>query len=158
MSDTDAALVGFECLWSAFDQLSNADLYASMKLRVDIFVVEQNCPYPELDDRDGTALHLLVKESGELVGYLRLLPPHGDKPVVLGRIAVAETFRSRRIGGGLLNAGLGKSHQLFPGRKVYLSAQAHLQKFYQRHGFVRTSDEYLEDGIPHIDMLHDNRH
>ncbi len=155
VGETEPDLTGFEWRWAAFDALSNTDLYAVLKLRVDVFVVEQKCAYPEIDGQDETALHLLATENGVLAGYLRLIPPDKKNEVALGRIVVAEDYRSRRLGGRLLEVGLLEARRIYPGCSVKLSAQAHLQKFYGRLGFVSVSGEYLEDGIPHVDMLYD---
>lgn len=156
VSEIGLNLTDLEWRWATFEELSNADLYAVLKLRVDVFVTEQACAYSEIDGLDDKARHLLVKQDHVLAGYLRLFPPDDTGSVVLGRIVVADNYRSRRLGGRLLEVGLAEARRLYPGCKVRLSAQSHLRKFYGRLGFVVASGEYLEDGIPHVEMHNDN--
>lgn len=129
------------------------ELYALLKLRVDVFVVEQNCPYPELDGKDDQALHLVLKRAGEIIAAARIFPPHDDKPAKIGRVVVSPDHRGERLGEALMRDALKACAERFPGTAVFLSAQSHLQKFYGSFGFKPVSDEYLEDGIPHVDML-----
>lgn len=136
------------------DALSAADLYALLKMRVDVFVVEQACPYPELDGKDPAALHLRLIEGDALVASARLIEPQqsGD-PVRIGRVVVSPDHRGRRLGDALMREAVSACDTTFPGVPIALSAQSHLRAFYTGFGFVVTSDEYLEDGIPHVDML-----
>ncbi|KSW20570.1 GNAT family N-acetyltransferase [Cellulomonas sp. B6] len=132
-------------------QLTPAELYALLRLRVDVFVVEQACPYPELDGRDlepGTR-HLWAHEGGELLGTVRVLDVDGDRPVV-GRVATAPAARGRGVAGALIERALGLCRA---GAPVELHGQAHLERWYERFGFVRTGDTYDEDGIPHVPMV-----
>lgn len=140
--------------WFTFDELPLVDLYEVLKLRVDVFVVEQNCPYPEIDGRDPEALHYLLKDAeGRLAAYLRAFAPSAEEPFArLGRIVVAPHARGLRLGDHLMSAGLAWAWDLYPQADVELSAQAHLQRFYGSHGFEPTGEIYLEDGIPHVDM------
>lgn len=135
--------------------LSKDELYAVLALRTQVFVVEQNCPYLEVDGLDliGDTCHLLAERDGELVAYLRLLDPQrhaGD--VVIGRVLTAASARGNGLGHLLMEQALQASNERWPGRPVYLSAQAHLQGYYGRYGFVVVTEEYLEDDIPHIGM------
>lgn len=140
-------------IWSGLSDLSPARIHALFRLRVDIFVVEQACAYPEIDGRDPDAEHLLVETAdGALAACLRLLPPQGDGAPRLGRIATATAWRGCGLGGYLLTAGIARALERWPDRPVDLSAQAHLQDFYAAHGFRPVSPIYDEDGIPHIDM------
>jgi ElaA protein len=140
-------------IWSGLSDLSPARIHALFRLRVDIFVVEQACPYPEIDGRDPDAEHLLVETpDGGLAACLRLLPPQGDEAPRLGRIATATAWRGCGLGAYLLMAGIKRARERWPDRPVELSAQAHLQGFYAAHGFRPVSQIYDEDGIPHIDM------
>lgn len=129
------------------------ELYALLKLRVDVFVVEQNCPYPELDGKDDQALHLMLKRGEDIIAAARIFPPHDDKPAKIGRVVVSPDHRGERLGDALMREALKACAERFPGVPVFLSAQSHLQKFYGSFGFKPVSDEYLEDGIPHVDML-----
>ena len=139
--------------WQDFDALGSARLYAVLRLRVDVFVVEQRCAYPELDGHDHNALHLLCEQRGRLLGYLRLLPPGEKHPLpALGRVVTDREARGRGLGRALVQRGITKSRECHPGHDLYLSAQAHLADFYAAFGFVRSSAIYDDDGIPHIDM------
>ncbi|KXF78922.1 hypothetical protein ATN84_03960 [Paramesorhizobium deserti] len=139
-------------VWSGLDGLAPRDLYAMLKLRVDTFVVEQNCPYPELDGKDQDALHLRVLEDGELAAYLRVLPPVDDGPAQIGRVIVAPSHRGRKVGEKIMHEAIAHCRAHFPDRDIALSAQSHLKAFYGAFGFAPVSEEYVEDGIPHIDM------
>ncbi len=131
------------------------ELYALLKLRVDVFVVEQNCPYPELDGKDDRALHLMLKRGGEIIAAARIFPPHDGVPAKIGRVVVSPAHRGERLGQALMREALKACAKRFADAPVFLSAQSHLQRFYASFGFKPVSDEYLEDGIPHVDMLKD---
>lgn len=138
-----------------FSKLTTTELYQLLKLRVDVFVVEQTCPYPELDDKDHQVgvHHLLGYQGKELVGCARLLPKGVSYPSVsIGRVATAGQHRGNGLGHKLLEQALIGCESLWPGESVEIGAQEHLATFYQQHGFVQTSSMYLEDDIPHIDM------
>ena len=142
--------------WVAFEDLSTLRLHAVLRRRQDVFVVEQNCPFPEIDGRDPLACHLLVEESvsGDLAAYLRLLPPSEGTNPRLGRIVTSSRWRGHRLGDYLMKAGLSACANAYPDQPIELSAQAHLEAFYASHGFRVVSETYLEDGIPHLDMRH----
>ena len=130
-------------------------LYAALQLRTAVFVVEQNCPYQEVDGQDllGDTHHLMAWKDDRLVAYLRLLDPAfqgGD--VVIGRVVIAPSARGQGLGNALMEQALTQAAKLWPGVPIYLSAQAHLQGYYQSHGFLVAGEQYLEDGIPHIGM------
>lgn len=133
---------------AAFADLDPATLYAILRLRVDVFVVEQACPYPELDGRDTepTALHCWIEEDGEVVAVARVLrDPDGVGRI--GRIATRREARGRGLAERLIRHAL----TLLEG-PVRLSAQSHLADYYAGFGFVPDGDEFLEDGIPHLPM------
>ncbi len=134
---------------AAFTSLDTATLYALLRLRVDIFVVEQRCTYPELDGRDldpGT-VHVWATDSGEVVAYLRLLPePDGARRI--GRVCVA----ARRRGSGLARRLVSEAMRLAEGHPIVLDAQSHLAGWYERLGFGVVGAEFVEDGIPHVAM------
>lgn len=143
----------WQCL--PFEELTTHQLYDLMKLRVNVFVVEQNCPYPELDDNDRRAgtHHLLGYNNDQLVAYLRLLPPGTTySNVSIGRVLTAESTRGTGAGHELLRLGLEHAERLWPDHTIDIGAQSHLQHYYARYGFEAISEEYLEDGIPHVDM------
>ncbi|MBD9677774.1 GNAT family N-acetyltransferase [Pseudomonas sp. PDM18] len=135
--------------------LTKEKLYAILQLRTEVFVVEQKCPYQEVDGLDlvGDTCHLMVEEEGKLLGYLRLLDPqHHDGDVVIGRVVIAPQGRGTGLGHQLMEQALLAIAQRWPGLPVYLSAQAHLQGYYGRYGFSAVTEVYLEDDIPHIGM------
>ncbi|MCK4204145.1 GNAT family N-acetyltransferase [Brucella pituitosa] len=143
----------FTSQWDPIDNLTPRALYAMLKLRVDVFVVEQNCPYPEIDGKDYDAFHLRILDGEELAASLRVLPPEQDgKPVKIGRVVVAADYRGYKLGQRLMKEAVAFAQTLFPGIAIELGGQSHLQKFYGSFGFVAISEEYLEDGIPHVDM------
>lgn len=136
-------------------ELSKEALYAILALRTEVFVVEQKCPYQEVDGLDliGDTCHLMVEEGGRLLGYLRLLDPqHHDGDVVIGRVVIAPQGRGQGLGHELMEQALAAIGQRWPGLPIYLSAQAHLQGYYGRYGFAPVTEVYLEDDIPHIGM------
>jgi ElaA protein len=139
----------------SFDQLSTRQLYDLLKLRVDVFVVEQTCPYPELDDKDHQpgVYHLLGFNDDTLVASVRLLPAGVSFPSVsIGRVVTKKSARGGGLGHQLMQESIRQCEALWPGESIEIGAQQHLSAFYQQHGFVQTSDIYLEDGIPHIEM------
>ena len=138
-----------------FSQLDTTQLYQLLKLRVDVFVVEQTCPYPELDDKDHQSgvHHLLGYQGKELVACARLLPKGlSYSSVSIGRVATMENKRGGGLGHQLLIQALKECESLWPGESIEIGAQEHLASFYGQHGFIQTSEVYLEDDIPHIDM------
>ncbi|MGU9852352.1 GNAT family N-acetyltransferase [Pseudomonas koreensis] len=135
--------------------LGKEQLYALLKLRSDVFVVEQKCAYPDLDgqDLDGDTHHLMGWEDDQLLAYLRLLDPEsqgGD--VVIGRVIIAPQGRGKGLAHVMMEHALKQAEKHWPQVPIYLSAQAHLQGYYGRYGFVAVGEEYLEDDIPHIGM------
>lgn len=133
--------------------LGKEQLYALLKLRSDVFVVEQKCAYPDLDGQDleGDTHHLMGWEDDQLMAYLRLLDPEsqgGD--VVIGRVVTAPAGRGKGLGHAMMEQALKQAEKHWPQVPIYLSAQAHLQGYYGRYGFVVVGEEYLEDDIPHI--------
>ncbi len=138
-----------------FESLGSRQLYQLLKLRVDVFVVEQKCPYPELDDKDHGAgvYHLLGFKNDDLVACARLLPPGVSYcGASIGRVATKESARGGGIGHQLLDCAVKECERLWPEHDIEIGAQEYLEKFYSRYGFVRTSEMYLEDDIAHIDM------
>ncbi|KQW28594.1 acyltransferase [Rhizobium sp. Root274] len=135
------------------DEFSAADLYDMLKLRVDVFVVEQHCPYPELDGNDKDCLHLRLLQDGELLACARLWRPTREHHPRIGRVAVSPNHRGKRLGEALMREAIAEVEKRHPGEPIEISAQSHLQKFYGSLGFEVISEEYLEDGIPHVDMI-----
>jgi ElaA protein len=135
------------------DELSARELYELIRLRVDVFVVEQNCPYAELDGLDLNAHHVLGHdEEGRLMACARILPPeHGGLPHI-GRVVVHPALRGKGLAHELMTNALDALHRIHGTRRSELAAQAHLEAFYAAHGYERTGADYDLDGIPHVDM------
>jgi ElaA protein len=139
-----------------FSELSTTQLYQLLKLRVDVFVVEQNCPYPDLDDKDHHAdvYHVLGYQGEQLIACARLLAPDISYPQVsIGRVVIAEFYRKQGLGKQLLKKALELCEQHWPQQNIQIGALCYLMKFYESMGLKRCSEDYLEDGIPHVDML-----
>lgn len=144
----------FTCL--SFSELTLQQLYGVLALRTAVFVVEQNCPYQDLDDRDERSLHLLgYSNTGELVAYARLLPKgetYQNYPSI-GRVVVAKKARGQGLGRPLMLKAINELQMHFGTGTIKLSAQAYLQEYYHSLGFDPVGERYLEDGIPHIAMI-----
>ncbi|MBY0574807.1 MAG: GNAT family N-acetyltransferase [Undibacterium sp.] len=138
-----------------FEQLNTTQLYAILKARSAVFILEQNCPYQDIDDLDQMSLHLIAWSSdGQLAAYLRVVPPGLKYPEAsLGRVITSQAARGSGIGKQLLTHGIAACREKHPQHNIRIAAQQYLEKFYQSFGFVTVSDSYLEDGIPHIEML-----
>ncbi|MGP0593903.1 GNAT family N-acetyltransferase [Nitrospira sp. T9] len=140
-----------------FQELESDQLYDLLKLRVEVFVAEQQCAYRELDeyDRHPEARHISGRnEGGELIAYARILPPGLRHPEVnLGRFVVKADFRKQGIGHQLLQTALQSIAACWPEIPIKMSAQSHLHRFYAQYGFLQVTDGYLEDGIPHVEMV-----
>ena len=134
----------------AFAELTTAELHAIYALRVRVFVVEQACAYQEIDELDPRSRHVWAEADGRIVAYLRLIPA-GAKYAELGigRVVTAPEARGVGLGRELMQRGLA----LAGGAPLRIGAQAYLERFYTELGFVRASDVYDEDGIPHLEML-----
>lgn len=138
-----------------FNKLSTQQLYSLLQLRVNVFVVEQTCPYPELDDKDcyDGVYHLLGYQGDELVACARLLAPGVTySNVSIGRVATKKSARGGGLGHDLMRTILSYCEQHWPQQTIDIGAQQYLTAFYQSHQFVITSEMYLEDDIPHVDM------
>ena len=132
-----------------FEELTTTELYEIMKARVNVFVVEQNCPYPELDDIDYESLHIYYENAGHVQAYIRAFVKEPGT-VQMGRVLTVE--RGKGLGGDLLKEGLREIRSNFDLQKIYIEAQTYAIGFYEREGFVVCSGEFLEDGIPHVKM------
>ncbi|MFV7768746.1 GNAT family N-acetyltransferase [Shewanella marisflavi] len=141
----------------AFAELTLERLYELLRLRVDVFVVEQACAYPELDGKDTLpeTRHLLgLDAEGQIIAYARVLAPGVSYPQAsIGRVIVAESARGGGVAKLLMQQAIAIAKQAWPGRGIQIGAQEHLRQFYQDLGFRSVSEVYLEDGIPHLDML-----
>lgn len=141
--------------WYEFDEMSPSTLYEYLRLRQQIFIIEQHCIYADLDDHDQLGQHLIgFTPDGHMAACLRLLPPGSKYPEPsLGRIAVTPKERNQKLGHLLVDSGIAQARALYPGLAIRIQAQAHLQAFYQQHGFDPVGEPYDEDGIAHIEMF-----
>jgi ElaA protein len=138
-----------------YSELSLNEFHDIVELRIKIFVVEQNCPYQDLDGKDKKAYHLICRDGfGKIVATARILHPGVSYPeVAIGRVACDESIRGHGAGHELLKQCLAYIQEEFGDVAVKLSAQKHLEGYYGKHLFKSTGKEYLEDGIPHVEML-----
>lgn len=133
------------------NELTSQELVQVLKERVAVFVVEQNCPYQEVDANDFDDLHVqLTDDAGQLQAYTRIMD-RGDS-VTFGRVLVVKAYRCTGLGQQIVQATLDAIAKRFPGKPIQIQAQAYLQKFYAGFGFKPVSAVYLEDDIPHLDM------
>jgi len=137
-----------------YNDLLLNEFHDILALRIQVFVVEQNCPYQELDGKDKKSYHLICRNGkGDVVGTMRILPPGvGFEEVGLGRIVLAESERGVQQGHEMMKEAMTFSKEEFGDVAIKLSGQKHLEGFYNKHGFQSTGKEYLEDGIPHVEM------
>lgn len=140
--------------WSRFAELSVDDLYDALQLRSRVFVLEQG-PYLDADGLDRSSWHLLGRDrQGVLVACLRVVDPgHKYDEPSIGRVVLAMALRGQGAGRALMAEGITGCERLWPGQPIRISAQAHLERFYASLGFERVGEPYLEDGIPHLEML-----
>jgi ElaA protein len=140
--------------WQSFHELSSSQLYEFLRLRQRVFVVEQSCVYLDLDGIDHRCWHGLgYAPDGELAVYARVVPPLLKFPgPSIGRVVTAPEFRRRGIGADMMKRALEQTRQLYPGQTIHIAAQAHLEAFYRRLGFVVAGFPYDDDGIRHVDM------
>lgn len=138
----------------SFDEFTVPELYAVLKARIDVFVVEQNCPYPDLDGYDQKALHLWAEEDGEVLAGCRIFNK-GIKynEASIGRVLTTEKARGKSLGKQLIRYAVETIENRFHTSEIRISAQDYLLKFYGDFGFEDTGKKYLEDDIPHTEML-----
>ena len=140
-----------ELVIKQFRELSVEELLEIYKLRVAIFVVEQRCPYQEVDDADKQAYHAYLKDEGGIQAYIRVLP----KGVCFDEASLGRVIAVKRrcgLGSRILSTGIRLAEEKFDADMIVIAAQVYARKFYEKAGFVQTSGEFLEDGIPHIKM------
>jgi ElaA protein len=142
-------------VFKQFDQLTLDELYLLLQLRSEVFVVEQNCVYQDIDDKDRHGFHLLGYLDMHLVAYSRILPlgvSYLDY-CSIGRVCTKQTHRQLGLGKSLMQKAIQHCHELYPDTKIKISAQSYLLKFYTEIGFEAIGEEYLEDDIPHQAMI-----
>jgi len=138
-----------------FQELTVFQLYEILKLRSEIFVVEQNCVYQDIDNKDFKAYHFFLEKNNQIIAYTRLFKP-GDyyKEAAIGRVVVKKNKRKTGLGHELIKKSIQQTEKIAGKTPIKIGAQVYLKRFYEYHGFCKISEEYLEDGIPHIYMLY----
>jgi len=135
----------------SFYELNIDELYEILKLRAEVFVIEQNCIYPDIDDKDKHSLHVFLKEQDEIVAYLRVI----EKGISFDEVSIGRViakYRRQGLGTLVLKAGIQAAKEIYQAEKSIIEAQTYAKTLYEKQGFIQTSDEFLEDGIPHIQM------
>ncbi|WP_299900310.1 GNAT family N-acetyltransferase [uncultured Aquimarina sp.] len=137
-----------------FDGLSTQELYKILRLRAEVFVVEQDCVYQDIDNKDQKALHVIGYKNDDIVAYTRIFDA-GDyfDESSIGRVVVSEKERKYGYGHDLIKHSISAIKEHYKTDKIKISAQCYLKRFYEKHGFIQQGKEYLEDGIPHIAMI-----
>ena len=141
--------MSFSVYVKSFTELSLQELYEILALRNSIFVVEQACAYHDIDGRDETAVHVIVREEEKLLAYLRVLP-RGNGEAAIGRVLAVE--RRKGLATLALQAGITAAKERFGAKRIYLEAQTYARGLYEKQSFLQCGEEFLEDGIPHIPM------
>jgi ElaA protein len=137
-----------------YTELTKDELHDMIALRISVFVVEQDCPYQELDGLDKDAFHVLIKDSDKIIATTRILKAGvAYKELAIGRVVTAISHRHLKLGHELMRASMTFITETFESAAVRLSAQSHLKNYYAKYGFIPTGKDYLEDGIPHSEML-----
>lgn len=140
-----------------FSELTLNEFHDIIQLRIEVFVVEQDCPYQDLDGKDKKCYHMICRNGpGDLVGTLRILPAGlAYKEIAIGRVVLNQSVRGANQGHSIMKKAMKFIAEEFGESAIRISAQKHLEKFYASHQFKSTGKEYLEDGIPHIEMLYE---
>lgn len=135
-----------------FEDLSLEELYEILKVRVEVFVIEQNCVYQEIDEKDKKSYHVFYREDGKIQAYLRVI----DKGVSFDEVSIGRVLTVKRgfgLGSKILSEGIKVAKDKMNETSIRIEAQTYAKKFYEKQGFVQVSKEFIEDGIPHIEML-----
>jgi ElaA protein len=137
-----------------FQDLSNTEIYQILRLRSEVFVVEQECIYQDIDNKDKKAVHIFLKEKNEIIAYSRVFKEkeYFENPSI-GRVVVANKRRMYGVGKKIMNISIDYIKQNIKAKSIEISAQKYLKKFYSNLGFVKQGEEYLEDNIPHVRMF-----
>lgn len=137
-----------------FDYLSNTEIYQILRLRSEVFVVEQECIYQDIDNKDKKAVHIFLKEKNEIIAYSRVFKEkeYFENPSI-GRVVVVNKRRMYGVGKKIMNISIDYIKQNIKAKSIEISAQKYLKKFYSNLGFIQQGDEYLEDNIPHLRMF-----
>lgn len=138
-----------------FNELTNSELYDILKVRVDVFVVEQECPYPEIDGKDNNAYHIFLRDENGIAAYLRVLKNGVSFPEpALGRILT--TRRGEGLGARIVREGIAFAKEKLHADKIRIEAQLYARGFYEKLGFRQCSEPFMDDGIEHIEMILEN--
>ncbi|MEW9054136.1 MAG: GNAT family N-acetyltransferase [Neobacillus sp.] len=138
-----------------FNELTTKELYEILKVRAEVFVVEQNCVYQDLDSKDEVSYHLFLEDNSEIIAYLRILPKGISYPETsIGRVLTKASYRKKGLSKEMVQKAIDFIIDILEEKEIKISAQAYLQKFYRSFGFKPISGIYLEDGIEHIEMLY----
>jgi len=141
-------------IFKSFDELTVTELYAILQLRNEVFVVEQNCVYQDTDGKDPGSLHLCGWDAGKLAAYTRIIPPGiSYTDASIGRVVTSPLYRKSGLGRQLMKESIRLTFSEFNCTLIRIGAQVYLTRFYSSLGFIKTGEEYLEDGIPHIEMI-----
>lgn len=147
----------FKTVIKRFEEFTVTELYEVLALRQQVFVVEQNCVYQDLDGLDDKAIHIFMKDQDQnrIIAYARIFPPGvvNDHKAVIGRVVVHEEFRNKGLGNRIMVESIEFCKRTYTGQDIKISAQTYLESFYTALGFVDTGVHYLEDGIPHMAMI-----
>ena len=152
-----AYISGMNLTWHSYswEDLPKDDLLDCLELRINIFVVEQECPYPEIDGKDKKCWHYYAKDGDAMVCYIRIVPAGlSYDEISIGRVIVADSYRGRELGYLLMKNGIKLIEDKWGRQPIKIGAQLYLKNFYENIGFKQTSEMYLEDDIPHIVMLY----
>ncbi len=143
--------------YKTYDELSKDELYTLLRLRAEVFVVEQDCPYQDVDNKDQKAIHVFATQNTEVIAYSRIFKA-GDyfEEVAIGRVVIKDSYRGSGLGKELMEKSIYYIDNNFNSTTIHISAQTHLKKYYESFGFTQTGEAYLEDAIPHIGMLRTN--
>ncbi len=146
-------MINFTC--KAYSDLSKNELYAILWLRAKVFIVEQNCPYQDLDGKDQKSYHVIGVKDDMIAAYSRIIPPgvSYENYSSIGRVVCDPSARGNGLGKTLMRFSIDTCKELYPDKPIKISAQTYLQRFYNALGFAEVGDEYLEDNIPHIQMI-----
>ena len=138
----------------SFSDLTKEELYNILSLRSEVFIVEQNCAYQDIDQKDQFALHVFLKKNNQIIAYTRIFKPNDYfEYSSIGRVVVLKKERASKIGSQIMSFSIKKIEEIFNETKIKISAQKNLINFYKKLGFLVIGEEYLEDGIRHIAMI-----
>ncbi len=138
-----------------FEELTTNELYMILKVRNEVFILEQTCPFLDCDDKDRSSYHMFLEKDNEVIAYCRLLPRGvAYKESSIGRVLVSKNYRGQNLAKELMEKGINFIINNMKENEIKIQAQAYLFKFYSSFGFIPISDEYIEDDIPHIDMIY----